>query len=74
MAVLAEAKDGKWQIEFVEDATDGVWKLELRNVKRFDELFGRKVLNAFCRCFVALVHNSRSRSTIVLYSRIRGSP
>ena len=24
--------------------------------------------------FVALVHNSRSRSTIVLYSRIRGSP
>ena len=23
---------------------------------------------------VALVHNSRSRSTIVLYSRIRGSP
>ena len=42
--VLAEAKDGKWQIEFVEDATDGVWKLELRNVKRFDELFGRKVL------------------------------
>ena len=26
-----------------------------------------------CR-FSALVHNSRSRSTIVLYSRIRGSP
>ena len=61
MPVLAEAKDGTWQIEFVEDATDGVWKLELRNVKRFDELFGRKVLNAFCRCFV---HVNRLNSLI----------
>ncbi len=59
--VLAEARDGTWQIEFVEDAKDGMWKLELRNVKRFDKLFGRKVLNAFCQCFV---HVDRLNSLI----------
>ena len=52
MPVLVEARDGSWQIEFAEDATDGSWKFEIRNLARFDELFGRSVLTAFCRCFV----------------------
>ena len=32
------------------------------------------LMHAHIRQYRALVHNSRSRSTIVLYSRIRGSP
>ncbi len=36
-------------------------------------LFG-SLGHVICRCMCALVHNSRSRATIVLYSRIRGSP
>ena len=52
MPVLVEARDRSWQIEFVEEATDGPWKFEIRNLARFDELFGRSVLTAFCRCFV----------------------
>ena len=35
---------------------------------------GFRVINGAKGLFAALVHNSRSRSTIVLYSRIRGSP
>ena len=61
MPVLAEARDGTWQIEFVEEATDGPWKFKLRNLGRFDEVFGRSVLNAFCRCFV---HVDRLNSLI----------
>ncbi len=61
MPVLAEATDGTWQIEFVEEATDGPWKFKLRNLGRFDEVFGRGVLNAFCRCFV---HVDRLNSLI----------
>ena len=61
MPVLVEARDGTWQIEFVEEATDGPWKLKLRNLARFDELFGRRVLTAFCRCFV---HVDRLNSLI----------
>ena len=61
MPVLAEATDGTWRIEFVEEATDGPWKFELRNLARFDELFSRRVLNAFCRCFV---HVDRLNSLI----------
>ena len=37
--------------------------------------FARKYQTSCQTCHIAaLVHNSRSRSTIVLYSRIRGSP
>ena len=61
MPMLAEATDGTWQIEFVEEATDGPWKFKLRNLGRFDEVFGRGVLNAFCRCFV---HVDRLNSLI----------
>ena len=61
MPVLAEAGDGTWQIEFIEEATNGPWRLELRNLKRFDEVFDRSVLNAFCRCFV---HVNRLSSLI----------
>ena len=60
MPVLAEARDGTWQIEFLEDA-DGPWELKLRNLRRFDEVFGRDVLSAFCRCFV---HVDRLNSLI----------
>ena len=60
MPVLAEATDGAWQIEFVEDA-DGAWEFKLRNLGRFDEVFGRDVLRAFCRCFV---HVDRLNSLI----------
>ena len=59
--VLAEARDGTWQIEFVEEATDGPWKFKLRNLGRFDEVLGRRVLNGFCRCFV---HVDRLNSLI----------
>ncbi len=31
---------------------DGGWEIELRSPKDFDEVLGRDVLNAFCRCFV----------------------
>lgn len=59
--VLAEAKDGMWQIEFVEEEADGPWEFKLRNLGRFDEVFGRNVLSAFCRCFV---HVDRLNSLI----------
>ena len=61
MPVLAEARDGTWQIEFVEEAADGSWEFKLRNLRRFDEVFGRDVLKAFCRCFV---HVDRLNSLI----------
>ncbi len=61
MSVLAEAGDGTWQIEFVEKVTDGAWELKLRNLRRFDEVFGRDVLSAFCRCFA---HVDRLNSLI----------
>ena len=61
MPVLARARDGTWQIEFVEKATDGPWEFKLRNLRRFDEVFGRRVLIAFCRCFV---HVDRLNSLI----------
>ena len=61
MPVLVEATDGTWEIEFVEEARDGPWKFKLRNIARFDEVFGRGVLNAFCRCFV---HVDRLNSLI----------
>ena len=47
-------------IKLVEQ-TDGGWEIELRSPKGFDELLGRDVLNAFCRCFV---HANRLNSTI----------
>ena len=52
MPTLAEATDGTWSIELVEDTTNQKWKFELRNLGRFDEVFGRGVLTEFCRCFV----------------------
>ena len=61
MPVLAEARDGTWRIEFVEEAADGPWEFKLRNLRRFDEVFGRPVLSAFCRCFV---HVDRLNSLI----------
>lgn len=61
MPMLAEATDGTWNIEYVEETTDQAWQLELRNLGRFDEVFGRRVLNAFCRCFV---HADRLNSVI----------
>ena len=61
MPVLAEAVDGTWQIEFVEEAADSPWEFKLRNLRRFDEVFGRPVLSAFCRCFV---HVDRLNSLI----------
>ena len=39
--------------------------------ERLEEIIEQQRLE---RLDAALVHNSRSRSTIVLYSRIRGSP
>ena len=59
--VLAEATDGTWQIELVETAPAGPWEFKLRNLRRFDEVFGRPVLSAFCRCFV---HVDRLNSLI----------
>ena len=59
--MLAEATDGTWNIELVEETTNQTWKLELRNLGRFDEVFDRRVLNAFCRCFV---HVNRLNSMI----------
>lgn len=61
MPALVEARDGTWQIEYVEEAKDRPWQLTVRNVRRFDEVFGRGVLNAFCRCFV---HVDRLNSVI----------
>ena len=61
MPTLAEASDGTWQIELVEETTDGPWTFELRNLAGFDEQFGRTVLTAFCRCFV---HVDRLNSLI----------
>ena len=61
MTMLAEATDGTWNIELVEETTNQTWKLELRNLGRFDEVFDRRVLNAFCRCFV---HVNRLNSMI----------
>lgn len=60
MPMLAEARDGTWHIEFLEDAA-GPWQFKLRNLRRFDEVFGRDVLRAFCRCFV---HVDRLNSMI----------
>jgi len=59
--VLAEAGDGTWQIDFVEEAGGDRWEFKLRNLRRFDEVFGRPVLSAFCRCFV---HVDRLNSLI----------
>ena len=45
--------------------------------QRCEELVAETLVVPFCvivHYVFALVHNSRSRSTIVLYSRIRGSP
>ena len=61
MPVLAEARDGTWQIDFIEEAADGPWKFKLRNLQRLDEEFGRPILGAFCRCFV---HVDRLNSLI----------
>ena len=47
-------------IELVKQ-TDGGWEIKLTSPKGFDELLGRDVLNAFCRCFV---HANRLNSTI----------
>ena len=52
MPVLAGAPDGAWQIELLEESPDGPWEVKLRNLGRFEEVFGRDVLTAFCRCFV----------------------
>ena len=60
MPMLAEAKDGTWRIDFLEDA-DGSWQFRLQNLRRFDAVFGRDVLSAFCRCFV---HVDRLNSAI----------
>ena len=40
---------------------DGGWEIGLRSPKDFDEVLGRDVLNAFCRCFV---HADRLNSAI----------
>ena len=45
----------------IEKATDGTWEFKLRNLGRFDEVFGRNVLSSFCRCFV---HVDRLNSLI----------
>lgn len=37
------------------------WEIELSNPRHFDEVIGRPVLNAFCRCFVQV---NRLNSTI----------
>ena len=50
--VLAEARNGTWQIEFVESTGDGPWQFKLGNLRRFEEVIGRPVLSGFCRCFV----------------------
>lgn len=39
----------------------GRWTIELRNYKELEQLIGRDVVNAFCRCFV---HADRLTSTI----------
>ena len=61
MPVLAEARDGTWQIELVEEAAGGPWEFKVRNLRRFDEVLGHDVLTAFCRCFV---HVDRLNSLI----------
>lgn len=40
---------------------DREWEVELQNPKLFDDLVGRDVLQAFCRCFV---HAGRLRSIV----------
>ena len=40
---------------------DGSWEIGLRSLRDFDEVLGRDVLNAFCRCFV---HSDRLDSVI----------
>ena len=52
MPVLAEATDGTWRIELVEEAEGGPWEFKLRGLERFDHVLGRRILNAFCQCFV----------------------
>jgi len=49
-------------IEYV-GPPDGIgrWSIELRNFREFEQLLGRDVVNAFCRCFV---HADRLTSTI----------
>ena len=47
----------------------------VRNWREYEAgLRNRGSLTVWVSLTAALVHNSRSRSTIVLYSRIRGSP
>ena len=61
MPVLAEARDRTWRIELIEEAAGGPWEFKLQNLGRFDRALGRRVLNAFCRCFV---HVDRLNSLI----------
>ena len=53
-------RDVKPSFSLIEEAS-GLWKIELVNFQKFEEVLERDVLNAFCRCFV---HSDRLTSTI----------
>lgn len=61
MTVAVEASDGTWRIDLDEVGIDGPWEAKVRHLARFDEVFGREILTAFCRCFV---HVDRLNSLI----------
>ena len=57
---MAEKTDSTPAFKFTEEDS-GKWKIELVNLRRFDEVLGRDVLKALCCCFV---HCDRLTSTI----------
>ena len=65
-------RDVKPAFNLVEEAS-GHWKIGLVNLQKFEEVLGRDVLNAFCRCFVHSDRLTSTNSCIYASEQLHGS-